>query len=126
VETGETVTVFTGHSALPIDVGWSPDGTRLVSGDAAGNVLIWDAQTGGEVNRYNVGGSTYYQKWSPDGTRLLTTGFFDAPEIRPVWQSTEELIEYAYDCCVFRELTAEEREQFGLAATDGTRASSTP
>ena len=30
------------------------------------------------------------------------------------WQSTEDLIEYAYECCVWRELTAEERVQFGL------------
>jgi hypothetical protein len=44
----------------------------------------------------------------------LTTGFFDAPDIRPVWQSTEDLIAYAYNCCVFRELTPEERGQFGL------------
>ena len=26
----------------------------------------------------------------------------------------KELIDYAYECCVFRELTAEEREVFGL------------
>jgi hypothetical protein len=32
-----------------------------------------------------------------------------------VWQSTEELIQYAKECCVFRELTPEERQQFGLA-----------
>jgi hypothetical protein len=31
-----------------------------------------------------------------------------------VWQSTEDLIAYAYDCCVFRDLMPEEREQFGL------------
>jgi WD40 repeat protein len=114
METGETRTVFTGHTALPIGIDWSPDGTRLVSGDTAGYVLIWDAETGGEVNRYNVGGSTFFQNWSPDGTRVLTTGFFEAPDIRPVWQSTEELIEYAYDCCVFRELTPAERQQSGL------------
>ena len=29
-------------------------------------------------------------------------------------QSTEDLIAYAYDCCVFRDLMPEEREQFGL------------
>lgn len=126
VATGETLTMFTGHTANPFAVNWSPDGTRLVSGDAAGNVLIWDAETGGVVNRYNVGGSTLGNKWSPDGSRVLTTGFLDAPDIRPVWQSTEELIEYAYDCCVFRELAPEEREQFGLRPADDARASSSP
>ena len=28
--------------------------------------------------------------------------------------AAQELIDYAYECCVFRELTAEERELFGL------------
>jgi WD40 repeat protein len=114
-ETGETLIVFTGHAAGVFDVDWSPDGTRLVSGDTAGNVLVWDAETGEEVNRYNVGGSIVFLEWSPDGTRVLTTGVFDAPDIHPVWQSTGDLITYARECCVFRDLTPEEREQFGLA-----------
>jgi hypothetical protein len=42
------------------------------------------------------------------------TGLFRAPEIRPVWQSTEDLIAYVKGCCVFHELTLEERELFGL------------
>ncbi len=113
-ETGETLTVFTGHAAGVFDVDWSPDGTRLVSGDTAGNVLVWDAETGEEVNRYNVGGSIVFLEWSPDGTRVLTTGVFNAPDIHPVWQSTEDLIAYAKQCCVWRDLTPEEREQFGL------------
>jgi hypothetical protein len=78
-------------------------------------VLVWDAESGAVVNRYNAGGEAFGNKWSPDGGWVLTTGAFDAPEIRPVWQSTEELIQYANDCCVFRELTAEERAQFGLS-----------
>ena len=114
METGEAVTVFTGHTSSIPFVDWSPNGERLVSGDFAGNILIWDADTGGEVNRYNVGGGAFGNLWSPDGTRMLTTGFFDAPDIRPVWQSTEDLIEYAYGCCVTRELTPEEHDQFGL------------
>jgi hypothetical protein len=31
-------------------------------------------------------------------------------------QTTDELIQYANECCVLRELTAAERQQFGLAA----------
>jgi hypothetical protein len=30
------------------------------------------------------------------------------------WHSNQDQIDYAYECCVFRELTAEERELFGL------------
>ncbi|MDX1687201.1 MAG: protein kinase [Candidatus Promineifilaceae bacterium] len=125
VASGATLTVFSGHTVSPLGLDWSPDGTRLVSGDAAGTVLVWDAETGGIVNRYNLGGYTQVN-WSPDGSRVLTTGHFPAPDIRPVWQFTEELIEYAYECCVFRELTPEEREQFGLPLADEARTSSVP
>jgi hypothetical protein len=31
-----------------------------------------------------------------------------------VWQTTQELIDYAKEYCVFRELTEAERAQFGL------------
>ena len=114
VASGETLTVISGHRPSNYGLDWSPDGTRLVGSDPTGSVLIWDAQSGGVVNHYNLGG--YAQvNWSPDGSRMLTTGHFPAPDIRPVWQSTAELISYAYECCVFRELTAAERVQFGLA-----------
>ncbi len=53
--------------------------------------------------------------WSPDGHYVLAAGAFNTPFITRVWQSTDELIQYAKECCVFRELTAAEREQFGLA-----------
>ena len=55
--------------------------------------------------------------WSPDGKYLLTP-VGDMVErlsgVWRVWQTTEDLIAYAKECCVFRELTPEEREQFGL------------
>jgi len=31
-----------------------------------------------------------------------------------VWQSKGELIDYARQCCVIRQLTLQERQQFGL------------
>jgi len=31
-----------------------------------------------------------------------------------VWQSKEELLAYAKQCCVIRQLTPQERQQFGL------------
>jgi hypothetical protein len=35
-------------------------------------------------------------------------------QVFPVWDSLQELIDYAKECCVVRELTPDEREQFGL------------
>jgi WD40 repeat protein/DNA-binding CsgD family transcriptional regulator len=114
-KTGEAVTVFTGHSEFVFDVSWSPNGGRLVSGDAAGMVRVWDAATGQEVDSYKAPGGALTTNWSPDGTRIVIGGRFSAPVIHPVWQSTAELIAYARECCVWRDLTPEEREQFGLS-----------
>jgi hypothetical protein len=52
--------------------------------------------------------------WSPDGTRIAVASWDGTAKIFPAWQTTQELIDYAKECCVVRELTAEEREQFGL------------
>ncbi|HEX9868552.1 MAG TPA: LuxR C-terminal-related transcriptional regulator, partial [Candidatus Tectomicrobia bacterium] len=114
LQTGEALTLFTGHTDFVFDLSWSPNGGRIVSGDVTGSVRVWEADTGEEVNNFKVAGSVTTPLWSPNGTRVLVTGVFRAPEIRPVWQSTQELIAYANNCCVFRELTPEERDQFGL------------
>jgi len=44
----------------------------------------------------------------------LPPGLVRANKIFPAWHSAQELIDYAKECCVVRELTVEEREQFGL------------
>ena len=113
-ESFEPLFDFRGHTAAIFDAEWAPVGMRIASGDDTGMVRIWDADSGQIVNSFNVGFGVLNVNWSHDGTRLSTTGFDPVPDIRPVWQSTEDLIKYAYDCCVFRELTQEERLQFGL------------
>ena len=61
---------------------------------------------------YDVGG-WIDAAYSPDGRRILI-GSTDGYPMFSYWHSAQELIDYAYDCCVFRELTAEERQLFGL------------
>jgi WD40 repeat protein/DNA-binding SARP family transcriptional activator len=115
-ETGEERLVFTGHTDSVMGVRWSPDGRRIASSDESGMVRIWDPETGVEVYRFHVPGVVYSSEWSPDGTRVMVAGSFLVPEIRRVWPSTEALVAYAQEHCVLRELTAEERAQFGLPA----------
>ena len=79
-------------------------------------VRIWDANTGIEVYRFQVPGTAYSSEWSPDGTQVIVAGSFLVPEIRRVWPRTEALVAYAQEHCVLRELTTEERAQFGLPA----------
>jgi WD40 repeat protein len=115
-ETGEQLLVFTGHADSVFGARWSPDGRRIVTGDESGMVRIWDPDTGVEVYRFQVPGAAYSSEWSPDGTHVIVAGSFLVPEIRRVWPSTEALVAYAQQHCVQRQLTAEERAQFGLPA----------
>ncbi len=117
--TGEELLNINRHSSMVMGIGWSPDGKRLVSGSSDDTTRIWDAETGDELLTLTTPGDWYtIPNWSPDGKYLFVSienlispgksGVFR------VWQSTEELIEYAKECCVFRELTDAERTQFGL------------
>jgi WD40 repeat protein len=114
VATGEVVLTFAGHSDQVFDVTWSPDGTRIVSSDETGIVRVWDAASGQEVLSFEAPATVLGVNWSPNGDAVIATGYFDTPVIRRAWQSTEQLMAYARQCCVARELTPEERAQFGL------------
>jgi hypothetical protein len=62
-----------------------------------------------------------WSKWSPNGKDLVLGGNSVPPQVWRVWQTTEELIAYAKECCVFRQLTPAERKQFGLPAAEGAQ-----
>ena len=74
---------------------------------------MWDADTGAELVRYDMG-SAGTATWSPDGKHIATASLDGALKVFPAWRSREDLIDYAKECCVIRELTDAEREQFGL------------
>jgi WD40 repeat protein len=113
--TGEQLLVIEGHAATVWWGDWSPDGTRIVTTSFDRTTRIWDASTGAELLTLATPSDWgVFAPWSPDGTRLITTGHNIPATVWRVWQSTEDLIDYAYECCVFRELTVEERQLFGL------------
>jgi WD40 repeat protein len=61
------------HDTLVIRVAFSPDGSRLASGDLAGNVKIWDARTGDELRTLPAHERQIWAlAFSPDGGRLAT------------------------------------------------------
>jgi WD40 repeat protein/DNA-binding SARP family transcriptional activator len=117
----EELLSYAGHSALVWETSWSPDGKRIASSDERRSVQIWDVDTGDTVYSFQTPGFALSLDWTPDGKYLVAAGQFPAPLVLPVWSSTEELIDYAYDCCVTRELTAGERAQFGLPPAEGDR-----
>ena len=96
---------------------YSPDGRWVLIGSTEGNVArVWDLATGTQLLGYKAGGANF-PSYSPDGSRVAigsTSGTEGNLHIFPTWHSAEELIKYAREHCVFRELTAEERALFGL------------
>jgi WD40 repeat protein len=114
-ETGDEILVFYGHSKAVTYGDWSPNDQRIATFSNNGTVRIWDAETGNEYLMLKVPiGYGGYPWWSPDGKYLAVVGNATLVSVWRVWQSTEELMDYAKECCVFRELTDSERTQFGL------------
>ncbi|MCP4543895.1 MAG: hypothetical protein GY832_42820, partial [Chloroflexi bacterium] len=114
---GEELVTFSGHTGTAF-VYWSRTGERILTASWDGTVRVWDistaletgAKTGAELLRYPGSGAA----WSPDETRIAIASMDGSLKVLPTWQTTQELIERAKECCVVRELTTEEREQFGL------------
>jgi WD40 repeat protein/serine/threonine protein kinase len=117
--TGEKLVAILRHLGQVWWGTWSPNSQRVVTGSTDDTARIWDAATGAELltlstpNDWEVA-----PEWSPDG-KYVAVGAFSLDgsaesQVWRVWQTTEELIAYAKECCVFRVLTPEERERFGL------------
>jgi WD40 repeat protein len=115
-ETGEELLVLTGHRGVVHDTDWSPDGKSIVTGDDAGEVKVWHAGSGKEIDGFSAEAAILNVDWSADGRYIVASGLFNPPLVQRAWNTTEDLIAHARECCFSRELTPEEREQFGLSA----------
>ena len=94
---------------------WSPNGSLIAATAASGMVRSWNAETGDVLFSFTTEGVPVSIHWHPGGERVSITGTgIHNPIIRRAWESTDDAIADAYDCCVTRELTAEERELYGL------------
>jgi len=109
----ELINLSSAYTGSVWRIDWSPNDELIYTLGGDGTYRIFDVGNGAELLVYEIGG------WpdgslSPDGTRMAI-GSNDGPtSIYPTWETPEELIAYAKECCVFRDLTPEEREQFGL------------
>ncbi len=115
-QTGELQRIIRGHLAGVWRCGWSPNGQRIFSVSQDGTTRVFDSETGAELLQLST--PTYWfldAFWSPTGEYLATVGDAQPARVWRVWQSTQELIDYARNCCVIRDLTAKEREQYGLS-----------
>jgi WD40 repeat protein len=113
--TGELLQTFSGHTGSVWSIDWSAGGDLLLTACVDGTAKIWDAQTGVELLTYSFGGAVGRSEWSP-AMEQIAFGQEDGTVwiVDVNWQTREELITYARECCLIRELTEDERELFGL------------
>ncbi|KPK11168.1 MAG: hypothetical protein AMJ56_06610 [Anaerolineae bacterium SG8_19] len=112
--TGELLQSMSGHAGFAYRLSWFPSGDRLLSADINNDIKVWDVESGSEVLSITIPDSN--GAWlSPDGQQILDSVVPNGPLIIfNIWQSLDELVDLAEDCCVIRELTPEERLRFGL------------
>ena len=114
VESSQPGSGFTGHSDIIADLSWSPNSQRVVSADGGGFARVWEAATGDETQSFKMTNTLNSVDWSPNGDYVILATLDPEPKFFRVWQSTEALIAYAEQCCVWRELSIAERQQFLL------------
>lgn len=111
-ETGERLQSVAGVYRASV-AEWSPSGDRILFGGTS-NIHVWDATALQEVIAYPSVSQEPFASWSPNGTAIAIAYANGDLKVFPAWQSLKELVAYAKEHCVLRELTPEERTQFGL------------
>jgi WD40 repeat protein len=112
--TGEQlIELSSGFTSSVWNVLWSLGDERIFATGGDGTYRVFEAATGIELLVYDFGGWPVVAL-SPDGARMLIGTNDGKNNLYPIWLTTEELIAFAKDCCLVRELTPEEREVFGL------------
>jgi hypothetical protein len=71
---GRALTTFSGHGSSIVDVHFSPDGSKIASGDEAGVLHVWDAATGESLAELRTadGSAIIHLSFDAGGSRLLT------------------------------------------------------
>lgn len=117
--TGEELAVLAGHTHSVVGVSWSPDSQRVITASLDHTARVWSAVSGNELLVIDGHAAELSSvAWSPTGERAVTTGGDAIAKIWRMWQTHEELVVFARECCVFRELNADERIQFNLSPVE--------
>lgn len=92
VATGELVQTFTTLNIV-YRAAISPDGLRVVTGSADGEVVLWDAQSGERLRQFNAHSDAVYGlDISPDGSQIVTAAGQDLF----LWDLATGTVRHAY------------------------------
>jgi WD40 repeat protein len=115
VQTGKLLRRFENHSEVVSAAAFSADGRRVVWGTIQGNVWLWDAETGKQVQHFsgiginNYIGTVLSVTISPDGLRVLTATNDDQARVWDVEtgkelkriQASDDRINESVNCAAF-------------------------
>ncbi len=84
---GKHVLTYSNHTVNVLAVSWSPNGKRIVSGDAYSNIFLWEAATGQTIFTYRKhSGNIYSVRWSPNGKFIASCAEDTTVQ---VWKATD-------------------------------------
>jgi len=84
VKSGALVKQLKGHAAMVRACTWSPDGTKIISGDGKGIIKIWDASSGAEIKSITGKGYVSRLKVTPDGTKIIGNRVNGVSPMQPI------------------------------------------
>jgi WD40 repeat protein len=112
VASGSEILTFNGHSERITDVEFSPDSDLLIT-ISDKSAKLWSIETGENVRTFVLSGWSNIANFSPDGNNILISGGFTNRGIMLLDIDYRDTIVRA--CAnLTRDLTAEERAQFGI------------
>jgi WD40 repeat protein/transcriptional regulator with XRE-family HTH domain/energy-coupling factor transporter ATP-binding protein EcfA2 len=113
VASGKEVQRFAGHQGGAFGVAFSLDGKYVLTGGRDGTARLWDVETGQEVRRFTGHTSEVRDvAFSPDGKYIVTASFDGTARL---WFTNIHDTIRAVCALLTRDLTSEERIQFGIS-----------
>jgi WD40 repeat protein len=104
--------VLKGHEAVVVSAAWSRDGKTVVTGDANGRVIVWNAKQMKETHRLELGGRVAAVALSPDGKNIAAVAigkqakFYAWPtaktkKSKPIYVDSSDFLGPVHACLAF-------------------------
>ena len=113
VATGKEIRKFAGHPGGAFGAAFSPDGKYILTSGMDATARLWDVQRGEEIRRFTGHANEVRDvAFSPDGKYVLTASNDGTARL---WLTDLQEMISAVCSLMTRDLTSEERAQFGIS-----------